>query len=238
MKYLYEYTAESGLVRADVATKTWDDVERVIAARKSDDTVDKFIGMAQLVDGHEDIEAEWYDIQVAIDALNAIPVTVTHTTEVVTFDEDTMEESTETVTITDYEGRDLTEDEQSELDTLVADRRWIEDGERDVEYMTEATQDADTGEIFEGVMETKVETWDATPWLKSYRGVKGADTRPVSSANVVQWKLDNYDVLRKAAYGTWQEQLEMQTDGTWKAHTKSVKTKYPKVQTSKTKGSN
>jgi len=32
---------------------------------------------------------------------------------------------------------------------------------------------------------------------------------------------------RKVAYGTWEEQLEMQFDGTWEAHVNSVKTQFP-----------
>jgi hypothetical protein len=43
-----------------------------------------------------------------------------------------------------------------------------------------------------------------------------------------QWKISNYDVLRKAAYGSVAKQLEMQVDGLWEAHIADVKGKYAK----------
>jgi hypothetical protein len=36
------------------------------------------------------------------------------------------------------------------------------------------------------------------------------------------------DELRMAAYGTWQEQMDMQYHGTWKAHVAKVKKDNPK----------
>ena len=43
-----------------------------------------------------------------------------------------------------------------------------------------------------------------------------------------QWKVDNYAQLRKAAYGSTVEQLEMQVDGLWVEHIADIKSRYPK----------
>jgi hypothetical protein len=43
-----------------------------------------------------------------------------------------------------------------------------------------------------------------------------------------QWKISNYAVLRKAAYGSTLEQLELQVDGLWEAHITEVKVRYSK----------
>lgn len=45
-----------------------------------------------------------------------------------------------------------------------------------------------------------------------------------------QWMIDNYDLLRKAAYGSVISQLEMQVDGTWMDHVIAVKKQYPKPE--------
>ena len=49
------------------------------------------------------------------------------------------------------------------------------------------------------------------------------------NTTLAQWKLANYNVLRRAAYGSYESQLEMQFDGTWEDFISSVKDKYPKA---------
>ena len=46
--------------------------------------------------------------------------------------------------------------------------------------------------------------------------------------DALTWRLKNYTRLRKALYGTWSEQLEMQADGTWDQHILDVKARFPK----------
>jgi hypothetical protein len=46
--------------------------------------------------------------------------------------------------------------------------------------------------------------------------------------DVNAWRLKNYTRLRKTLYGTWNEQLEMQADGTWDQHIIDVKARFPK----------
>lgn len=67
----------------------------------------------------------------------------------------------------------------------------------------------------------------------SYLVDPGDDTtieerRPVPTVDVGAWKVENYVMLRRAAYGSWQEQLDMQYDRTWEAHVAEVKSRYPK----------
>ena len=54
--------------------------------------------------------------------------------------------------------------------------------------------------------------------------------RPIPEVDVPAWKVENYSVLRQAAYGSWGEQLDKQYEGTWEAHVLAVKEKYPKPQ--------
>ena len=56
--------------------------------------------------------------------------------------------------------------------------------------------------------------------------LKGFISYPTYDA--LTWRLKNYTRLRKALYGTWSEQLEMQADGTWDQHILDVKARFPK----------
>lgn len=51
---------------------------------------------------------------------------------------------------------------------------------------------------------------------------------PKTEEEIKAWEVENYISLRKVAYGTWEEQMEMQYDGTWEAHVLAVKQRYPK----------
>lgn len=61
-------------------------------------------------------------------------------------------------------------------------------------------------------------------------GTTVAERRPVPAVDVVAWRRQNYAMLRRAAYGSWQEQLDMQYEGTWDAHVAAVKAAFPKEQ--------
>lgn len=52
------------------------------------------------------------------------------------------------------------------------------------------------------------------------RGQQVADTE--------KFKTDNWAELRQAAYGSWQEQMDMQHHGTWDDHVDRVKAEFPK----------
>lgn len=52
----------------------------------------------------------------------------------------------------------------------------------------------------------------------------------ITTETVDNWKIANYAILRHASYGTWEQQMEMQYDGTWESHVAAVKAKYPKEQ--------
>ncbi len=63
---------------------------------------------------------------------------------------------------------------------------------------------------------------DRTEWLLAVPDAKDP------TVTISEWKITNYDKLRKAAYGSWQEQMEMQYDGTWNDHLEKVRDMYPK----------
>lgn len=66
-------------------------------------------------------------------------------------------------------------------------------------------------------------------WLPALRGEAGGE-RPVFDVEAfkAQWLLDNYQALRKCAYGPWEKQLEMQHEGAWVDHVAAVKARFPK----------
>ena len=41
-------------------------------------------------------------------------------------------------------------------------------------------------------------------------------------------KLEHYATLRRGAYGSWQEQLDMQFAGSWQQHVENVKARFVK----------
>lgn len=67
-------------------------------------------------------------------------------------------------------------------------------------------------------------------WLKALRGIETAVERPVFDVEAFKesWKLENYEELRKSAYGDIGAQLGMMQDGTWDAHVAAVKARFPK----------
>lgn len=49
-----------------------------------------------------------------------------------------------------------------------------------------------------------------------------------SLEDVEQVRRKHYAVLRRGAYGSWQEQMDMQFAGTWEAHVAQVKERFGK----------
>lgn len=154
---------------------------------------------------------EWFYYQSKIDSIRDMCKEMSR--EVTSFDEDGVTEITST--IISQESRDLTEEEQSLIEILVEKRNEIE---KELPFLSEWREsEPSTEEILEETVEPHEYDSDIVTIVDSY------------SYDVSSWKLENYAILRKAAYRTWQEQMEMQADGTWEQHVLDVKAKFPKA---------
>lgn len=153
----------------------------------------------------------WYALQNRIDNIRSVTSEITGTFE--TFDEDG--ETVVTRTEVTQEARELTEVEELTIQNLILQRNKIE---AELPFLSSwrEEEENDIVESIEDDIEPNEYNSEPTVIEDNY------------SYNVSQWKLDNYDKLRKAAYGSWENQLEMQADGTWEQHINDVKNKFPK----------
>ena len=211
---------DGALVAAAVETKTFADVERVIVAGKPAAVTDRFIEMYLLsTDPYQAVKDEWYTVCNRLDELAAL--TADQTTERPGFDEQG-EPVTETVVV--REARNLTESEIAEVGSLTERQVELTTGLRTETYDAALEAWDGSGDQPEPDMQARDIALEAGyPWLAT-------DTWPEHAVDLEQWKLQNYSLLRRAGYGSIEDQLDKMYHGTWADHVAAVKAAAPKPE--------
>ncbi|CAM0034726.1 hypothetical protein VPHD164_0021 [Vibrio phage D164] len=70
--------------------------------------------------------------------------------------------------------------------------------------------------------------YDQDAFNEAYHSWVNNEPEVMSDMTVRSFKVQHFARLRRAAYGGWHEQLEMQSDGTWLEHIAKIKSQYPK----------
>jgi len=157
------YEFDGDLTVTTFETKTMADVERLISLSKPQAVIDRFLEMyLASLDPYQSLKDEWYESHKQIVDLEAIPVSIT---------EERLDAEDVSYTYVIYEGRDLTEDEQSTLDTHTAKRDKLENG-----FDHPAVVEVDENDIEVVISEAWHE--EGTSWLAALRGV-GVEVIPV-----------------------------------------------------------
>lgn len=163
---------------ANVETKTFDDVRRVVEAGKPAAVVERFAAMyLESLDPNQKLKERWYASHSEIERLNEI---VRHEDKIID-----NEDGTKSIVVV-KQGRELTAEEQEYLGVVTENRTVLEDG-----YTVAAVLDD------EGVEVTPEQVIPGTPWLATLRGAGVEPVPEFTPQNAADWLASTFPEIRK-----------------------------------------